>query len=215
MGACTSSIANPNYRFIVEPMLRKDEGDASALLNAYPNFDACEVPVDEEDLYLHVACIKAHVHAVRGLLACGASLLHVGIWGTTALTATCSGKGEESVTFVAWLLSEHADARTTLNLVDRHGFAPFHSAVQNSTNALVRVLLAHGVDPMLASAKYTPAQLVRYSDRPTLTKLLIGVKFIHACMEWAGEWRPRIHFRYPSRYRTAMRTLVMLAKART
>jgi len=29
-----------------------------------------------------------------------------------------------------------------------------------------------------------------------------------------GEWRPRLHHRFPRRYRMAMRTLVILAKAR-
>jgi hypothetical protein len=38
--------------------------------------------------------------------------------------------------------------------------------------------------------------------------------FVHAVLQ-IGEWRPRLHQRFPMKYRKTLRTLVVLAKART
>jgi ankyrin repeat protein len=146
-------------------------------------------------------------------------LLYTDKFGTTALQIACglTPDAKEKVTLVTWFLSEHADVRITLNWADVvGGHTALHCAASCNSNAVVRVLLAHGANPTLANKKgHTPARLARrYSRGIGTAELLEKAERAHA-VHALGEWRPRSHVRFPRGYRVAMRTLVVLAKART
>jgi ankyrin repeat protein len=215
MGSLFSFYRNPGYCSVVEPMLRKAKGDASELLRAYPNFDVEAAPeVGTELCYLFLACLHFCVYAVRGLLQCGASLLRKDESGCTALHVACFGDDEEKAAFVEWLLSEHADARATLGWADKWGRTALHLAAGWGTSAVACVLLAHGAD-LTCENLYgkTPAQIARILAGVSTAKLLEAAERVYTTHLEVGEWRPRLARRYPRKYRAAMRTLVMLAKA--
>jgi hypothetical protein len=207
---------NPSYRDVVEPMLREGEGDASELLRTYPNFDADTVPEDTGGYcYLLWACHCYHFHTVRGLLQCGANLLRKGEGGCTALHQACcwSAKDEKAV-LVAWLLSEHADARATINWANKCGSTALHFAAGRGSSAVMRVLLAHGADPTCEDFYgKTPAQIARNLGELSTAKLLEAAERTHMTLLEVGEWRPRLAPCFPRKYRATMRTLVLLAKA--
>ncbi len=212
-------ITNPSYNEVVEPILREHDGDASELLRLYPNFDA-EAGTRSEDTrrlpYLHWACYKNHFHAVRGLVQCGACLLCKGKQKRTALLRVCYGEEESRAEIAAWLLSEHADARTAINWTTTSGYNSLYIAAIYGNTMVVRVLLRYGADPTLAN-KYgnTPAAAAARNHKyPKLASILVAAQRARHRVQQLGEWRPRNHAQYSGGFRDAMTSLVILAKAR-
>ncbi len=258
--SAVSTISNPLYHKVVQPLLDEHNGDASALLRAYPNFNPDEETADTfGSPYLHNACFYNHFYVIRGLLQCGAGLLSRDYTGCTPLAQACRVDGRKEV-LVEWLLSEHADARATVNWTNDVGRTVLHGAALNGFCAMIHVLLKHGADITqkdfagntalhLATTRCGIAVariLLRHGANPTsknnngrtpteqahnlaeetphhhryftyrhlMVKLLQTAERAQAILV-IGEWRPNRHARFPHAYRAAMRTLVVLAKART
>lgn len=227
-------ITNPSYCIVVEPILRENKGDAANLLLSYPNFDTEAIPDDAHErtilhrgriiqlhsgrTYLHRACWGNHVYAVRGLMQCGANLLCNGKQGRSAMT--CWGLDESKVNLAAWLFSTFADARTAINHVDRWRFSMLHSAALSGLSSMIHLLLRHGADITLKDKKgRTPLQMLsvlvrRPHTRDEAVKMLIleAAERAYAVL-MIGEWRPWTHIHFPPKYRAAMCTLVVIAKA--
>ncbi len=227
----SKEITSPSYLKVVRPLLCEHKGDATELRRLYPNFDPEVVPKDTYGLsyhlyglpYLHLACCKNHFYAVRGLLQCGASLLRKdNKYQWTALHWASENKlwargnnlnQQWRVDMVTWLLSEHSDARTTVNWVDKAMETPLYDAAYNGGTAIVRVLLAYGADITLKNVDgETALDIVRNGEKFTTIKVL---KTAETCLKQQiviGEWRPWKHSRFPRSYQNAMETLVVLAK---
>ena len=205
-------ITNPSYHSVVEPMLREHEGNAIELRRLYPNFDPETVTTGGLP-YLHLACRKNHFQVVRGLLECGASLRRKSGRGSTALYYACHGNQESRADMIMWLLSEHADARSTVNWADDNGWTGLHLAAAVRATAIVRVLLAYGADITLKSTHgETPSEVARRYGNIETTEVLVKAKRCLKQIE-TGEWRPWNHVNLPRLYQNAMYTLVILAKA--
>ena len=217
---CTMEIMNPSYYAVVEPMLRENLGDAANLLLSYPNFDTEAIPDDTRGrTYLHRACWENHVYAVRGLMQCGANLLCNGEQGRSAMS--CGGLEESKVDLAAWLLSAFADARTAINHVDKWGLSVLHLAALSGLSSMIHLLLRHEADITLKDKwGRTPLQMLREVCRKPLTRdgaiktlILEAAERAHVVL-MIGEWRPRTHVHFPLKYRAAMCTLAVIAKAR-
>ncbi len=209
-----TTTTNPSYEDVVEPLLRAHDGDPSALLAAYPNFDVEAVLEKLFELpYLHEACENNHFHAVRGLVQCGARLQRVSWGALTPLYLACWGPGGRA-DLVVWLLS-HKDARDTVNWVTSQGCTPLHEAAYRGSIALIRVLLKHGADLTLQNAEGDTPENAAWREGMKESALFLGeaAERAHAVLQ-LGEWRPHKQSRFPPGYRAAMRTLVVLAKAR-
>ncbi len=209
-----SDISNPSYYKVVEPMLRAGDDDVRALLRAYPNFDAEGVPKDTGGhSYLHQACFKNHLKAVRVLLKHGASLLRMNKYGQTALHLACCSAQSGSI--VEWLLSQFAEARTTVNWADCSGWTPLNSTVYWGKTDRVRILLLYGADATWRGVdNLTPAQWARRRGDTAVAEMLETAERAHTVLA-LGEWRPHRQACFPPGYRAATRTLVVLSKART
>ena len=196
-------------------MLRKHEGDATELRRLYSNFDPEAVAEDTYGHpYLHEACNLNHFYAVRGLLQCGASLLRKGKFKKTALHRACCGNKESRVDIVAWLLSEHSDARATVNWVTTIGWTGLHISAVSETTAKVRIILEHGGDITLKDNDgKTALDIARKYNCLETTKILGKAEKCLKDLTKVGEWRHGKHSRFPRSYRKAMKTLVVLAKA--
>lgn len=225
MGTVISTIgweANPSYYDVIEPLLRAHGGDASALLQAYPNFDAEGDSLHTYGVpYLHHACFRNHFHAVRGLLQGGACLLRKAekCNGKTSLAFACSGDEESRVDMVQWLLSEHANARTTVNWTDTSGRTALWWGVYHGSTAIVKVLLFYGAISGLINVKaggYIPGVILRVPEyHAVIAPILKAAKLAHAQVRTLVEWRPWKQAEYARGYRGAIQSLVVLAKART
>ena len=220
MGNTNKKITNPSYRKVVEPMLRKYEGDATKLRRLYPNFDP-EAVATSRLPYLLWACRVNHFHAVRGLLQCGASLRRKSDVGRTALyyaccVAPCRSDAKSRVYMVAWLLSEHSDARATINWASNFGWTGLHITAYWGAAAMVRVLLSYGADITLKDTDgKTALDLARIYGGIETIKVLVKAETCLKQQIEIGEWRPQKHSRFSRSYRNTMKTLVVLAKAGT
>ncbi len=177
-----SDIPDPSYFEVVEPMLRADDGDASALLCAYPNFDPETVLnfVKHVWPYLHTACDLNHFHAVRGLLQCGASLRRKGAHGCTALHWACNGDEESRADVVAWLLSRCDDVRrSTVNWSADDGNTALHIAAWWGQTKMVCTLLEHGADITLENKQgKTPLQDAREEGHKATAEVLVAAAHV-------------------------------------
>ncbi len=99
-------------------------------------------------------------------------------------------------------------------------------AIDAKKEALLQEILMRGADPMLkhkgqTAIEYTEKLLYKYRCSALwvhcyermLGRLRYAVE-LEASVHDAGGWRPHLHVRLPPNYRGAMRTLVVLAKAR-
>ena len=223
---------SPSYNKVVVPLIHAGGGDPSLLLEQYPNFDADSIPPDGIRLhhsrgipktdtlpYLHGAVYLKDIVVARGLLACGAS-----IWKKTAISgivpisftigslyATSIKKKLEMLD----LLLAHPGGMETLDEPCNQGFTVLHGAVLHTNVEMVKKLLEMGADPTVQTNE---------GRTPYILALIHGYKSeIAGILEDAvhtfpvlsvGEWRPHIHHQFPRHYRLALRTLVILAKAR-
>jgi ankyrin repeat protein len=205
---------SPSYYGVVGLMLCESKGDTSELLRAYPNFDPDAVPADTDGLsYLHCACAWRHFYVVRGLLQCGASLLRKDADEYTPLQYACDGEAEERVAFVEWFLSEHADARTTIDWADTIGNTALHRVALWGGSKLIRILLAHGANPTCENNRgETAAQRARCHGETSTASMLEAAERAHLVLA-IGEWRPWKQEHFSLQYRIAMHTLVILARA--
>jgi len=162
--------------------LLADDGEPSALLHAFPHFDAnATAPGLGGWPYLHWACLENRFATVRGLLACGASLpLQWMPGGSFPLLFACIGGEESRAELMAWLLTEHADARETVNWSDRIGVTCLHRAAYHNNVALARVLLLHDADLTLECEGRTPAQHARQYGRIEVAEVLEAAERAHA-----------------------------------
>lgn len=236
----TTMISAPSCE-IVFRSLRVNDGDPSKLLNRYPNFDSDAIPGAHEMHYIHHACSGQHLSAVRGLLHSGVNLLFKDDDGFTALNLACSNMSASSEE-CALLLLQYSEARSTVNVAEDDGWTPLHNAVYDGGACLgisvAKALIACGADPTLENNEgRTPLEVVRDEvcirqrnnqyftqnnhtefirpvNNPTqIIEVLEAAERVHAVLA-LGEWRPSQAAAFPRSYRSAMRTLLILAKAR-
>jgi ankyrin repeat protein len=207
---------NPSYSKVVEPLLLAHDGDASALIAAYPNFDPKAIANDFAYAfsYMHMACHQHHFHAVRGLVQCGVSLLRRETFaGMTPLHLACWSLRDEHMNIIAWLLS-HKEARATVNWEDTVGSTPLHEAADNESVGVIWLLLKHGADLTFKNEEgHTPVAFARSEGNWKAVEILEAAERAQVVLH-LGEWRPHKQACFPRGYRAAMRALVVLAKAR-
>ncbi len=212
----TNTFMHPSYWNVVEPLLREHNGESSELCRLYPNFDPGAVPEDTNGIsYLHFACQMKHFHTARGLLQCGASLLQKTKDEHSVLHWACGGRKTGKAEMITWLLSQYDNARTTVNWVDQHGWAPLHMAALLGGNvAVIRTFLKHGADITLKTADgETPAQLAREPGYEAAAEVLETAARIHVDTVKMGEWCPHKHSEYAKGHRDAVRSVLVLAEA--
>lgn len=142
---------NPSYK-VCERLLRKGDGNPSYLTTKFPHFDA-NAPARNTSGWplLHYAAHQGHLHVVRGLLQCGASLLDTEpLDGSTPLYRACRG-GEQAASVVAFLLAQ-PEGVESVNVSDAYGKTPLHAAAGYGNETIVRMLLEAGADVSVHSA---------------------------------------------------------------
>ena len=196
-------------------MLRKQEGDPSALMRLYPNFNPDAIPDDKVNPilpYLHEAIFNEHFHAVRGLVQCGASLLQVTkLCRVTVLNMACRHSSEA---VIAYLLQTN-DGRTTVNWADTFGITPLHMSIGNAGQ--VRMLLKHGASASMEHKNWmrrTPVQKARNRGHMATVKVLEAAEIALKVHNNLGEWRPWISDQFSSGYRSGIYEVLLLAKAK-
>lgn len=131
-----SAERTPSYHRVVLPILRSGAAveAAARLLRAYPNFDASAGAKDNYgETYLISAARQGHCQAIRGLIACGASLL-VPPKENTPLLRACAA-GQTGAAAVRCIL-EYADGRATVNVANSSGASVYESIRVRSASQL-------------------------------------------------------------------------------
>lgn len=163
--------------------------------------------------YFLLACLLGDLQAVQALHELGADLTQKDSVGSTALHIACSGFFKERLSpqLVTWLLKQ-AEVYASIDDLNVPGFNALYASAACGSEAISRILLRYGCNPMIHD---TNAETFAYIRRREELKMkeIAGI-IQRADMPPREEWRPRSHARFPLRYREAMCTLVVLAKAR-
>jgi hypothetical protein len=169
-----------------------------------------------------------HLRVAQALLELGASMVAKNNKGNTALLLACRGDTVHRLALVTWLLKQ-TDVLASIDDVNNFGLSALHHAGAFGIPTVLRMLLCFGPNRGTRSKKQhlTAAELVReyigkLKDYPRLRLKDYShlseerAQLIEsACMPPREEWRPRNASEFPLKYHSALRTLVILAKART
>ncbi|XP_062216803.1 uncharacterized protein LOC133916922 [Phragmites australis] len=168
----------------VPPHLRSlagaaQSGDVAALLAALDNHGgSIDVPVEDGDTLLHLACLYGHLPCVQLLLERGASLECKDEEGAIPLHDACAGGFTEIVQYIL-NFAANKDGCTVrmLNTVDSEGDTPLHHAARGEHLDVVKLLLEAGACPKKNSYGQTPADM---ADQGTEVQTLLTAKQIEA-----------------------------------
>ena len=229
------ALQQPSYEEL-HTLLTENNGDPCELLRRYPHFDAHVTPNDGESDYddydedrTFLSEVSKHINlaVVQGLVACGAFEHQQDQCGFTPLMHVCFGwieekekEKEKRAKVVSWLLTHSKSTRETVNCHDNAKWTAFHYVVSNHNIALVRVLLFHDANPTILGGygKSSPKSMVQWLlAKPKWHEIatLLETTRRECAVLQLGEWRPHTHHHFSSMYRNVIRTLVILAKART
>ncbi len=147
---------------------------------------------------LHVACANGHIKLAKWLLDMGCDIDITDYFNNTPLHVA----SREGYTDIVKLLLDYG---ININSMSAWwGMAPIHFAFKNGHMGTVELLLSNGAEMNLIS-KWS---FFKWKDiEPVRKKFAIYVEITKL-----PEWRPWNHSKYPTKYRSTMRTLVLLAK---
>ncbi len=195
---------NPSYKYVVKPLLDEDSGDPTELLIQYPHFDPHKVPCDvDEYTYFKIACLYSHYDVVLGLVQCGASLLHIFDTGCTPIFLVTAS--------MPLLISENGD-NDSIDFIKptKYDVMKLSTWILNQNGADASLILGNEYS--------SPLQLARhFNDHQELIQLLEHSEIVYnikKVIRSIGEWRPWNNAKYPSTYRKAMITLLLLSKSK-
>ncbi len=181
--------------------------------------------------YLHQACARGHLWMVRVLVAYGAKLdrREDTAHGFTPFEWACFIPHSP---IVEWLLTLPQIVGTLNERNPSHPFStPLGLAADSGDEETITLLLEHGADvlqrchpcqsalPSNIARKAYERALAQDRDHSNAGKLHASLLILERAERSArvlvlGEWRPRTHIRFPLGFRLAMRTMVILGKAR-
>ncbi len=183
---------------------------SSQVLDRYPDFDP-EGIADKsliDNPYVHYACYHNHLHVVKVLVQCGASLSRRNKAGDTPLNIVCGYMHYGPL--VEWLLTK-LDVISSINNANSYGSTPLHTATYWNNIEIIHLLLDHGADPTITNPYgQRPSAIAFKHDMKNTTLLLLNFEHI---FELKQTWRPWNHYMFPISYQHAMCTLVILAKS--
>jgi len=155
-------------------------GDVDALRAALDNHDgSIDVPVEDGDTLLHLACLYGHLPCVQLLLERGASLECKDEEGAIPLHDACAGGFTEMVQYMLNFAASRDDCIVRmLNTVDSEGDTPLHHAARGEHLDVVKLLLEAGASPKKENTYgQTPADM---ADQDTEVRTLLLAKQIEA-----------------------------------
>jgi hypothetical protein len=131
----------------------------------------------------------------------------------SALILACYGDEENRVELVEWLL-EHEEMLACIDDVDKEGRSALHWAELHGNRAVVRVLLSFGADRTTRDEAGLTAADCLQRLFPNTKERELAQLIERAHIPPKEEWRPRIASEFPSVFRDALQSLLILAKAR-
>jgi len=155
-------------------------GDVDALRAALDNHDgSIDVPVEDGDTLLHLACLYGHLPCVQLLLERGASLECKDEEGAIPLHDACAGGFTEMVQYMLNFAASRDDCIVRmLTTVDSEGDTPLHHAARGEHLDVVKLLLEAGASPKKENTYgQTPADM---ADQDTEVRTLLLAKQIEA-----------------------------------
>jgi hypothetical protein len=223
---------NPNHRRIF-PLLRLVDGSVTARARfPFWRINSFAQNCFGRSSYFLIACKNGDLRVAKVLLEMGANVAAKNQYGITALMHACGtsmiGKNEYGITalmhacgtsmigsrsgpMVAWLLEQRGVCASMDDADDNQNTA-LHYAImdRNHVNVeIVRMLLCYGVDRTCRNHwNKTAAEELRSCGSIVLAKLIEDWKEPEI-----EEWRPWNAKRAPAKYRGALRSLLVLAKA--
>ncbi|PUZ42865.1 hypothetical protein GQ55_9G616100 [Panicum hallii var. hallii] len=155
-------------------------GDVDALRAALDNHDdSIDVPVEDGDTLLHLACLYGHLPCAQLLLERGASLECKDEEGAIPLHDACAGGFTEMVQYMLNFAANRDDCIVRmLNTVDSEGDTPLHHAARGEHLDVVKLLLEAGASPKKENTYgQTPADM---ADQDTEVRTLLLEKQVEA-----------------------------------
>lgn len=201
---------HPDYKKIF-PLLREVDGAATARAR-FPHWrvNGHAQNCFGKSSYFLVACENGDLQVAKVLFEMGANVAAKNQYNETALMFACRNCGSRAVLMVTWLL-EQKGVRASMDDVDHCKNTALHCAVMNiRVNVeIVRTLLCYGVDRTCRNFWVkTAAEELRSCEKGVMAQLIEDWKEPEI-----EEWRPWNANRAPASFRTALRSLVVLAKA--
>nr|CAB3502037.1 unnamed protein product [Digitaria exilis] len=153
---------------------------SSAIFIYADNHDgSIDVPVEDGDTLLHLACLYGHLPCVQLLLERGASLECKDEEGAIPLHDACAGGFTEMVQYMLnFAANRDGSIVRMLNTVDSEGDTPLHHAARGEHLDVVKLLLEAGASPKQENSYgQTPADM---ADQDTEVRTLLTAKQIEA-----------------------------------
>ena len=217
-----------------------DDDNLTILLNVFPHFKPSRDSLRHLNLHTEVNLVfraieMGHLAILKCLHACGARLIFE-VWGKTVLHYACNSGHLHILT---WLLRQKGinrifNAKAFPAVPCGHaiprGLMKTETALQVAVNHnredMARVMLTH-CDVCMTSVSLPVVMILgpgfhsfdefeqqeRLQDE--LSTHVDTIFHASANVSTLGEWRPSKARRFPRKYRGAMRTLLLLARART
>ena len=201
-------MTQPSFK-IVKELLEENCGDTTGLLWRYPCFNPDKNTPAGLIPYLHRACSFDSLLLVKGLLAVGADPQLRDDLGYPPIFYASARLPGSSPNIMLWLLTNSVKARSTVTWTTDSGWGPLYITARSGNAAMARIILKYGADPRAHRLEgLLPSELARRSGNYVVAKTFEAAE----TMIDLGEWRPWNHDQYPSTYRQAMRTLLLIAK---
>ena len=184
--------------------------DVASILSEGSDIHACfdpnQIVLDwDNTTYFLLACWMNNLKVAKGLLKLGADIAAKDTSGNTALMHAClDSKGQSEL--IKWLLCQPEVVASINDTTTDYGYSALCYAAYYGNMSIIRMLLHYGADrDATITNGTTAAQWARTYGKEE------SAQFIE---DWTpiDEWRPWTHHDMPQTYRSAIRTLVLLAK---
>jgi ankyrin repeat protein len=197
---------NPN---IIWPLLREVNGPTVARAR-FPQWkiNGPAYISNPKPSYFLFACRKGDLQVAKVLFEMGANVTAKNKFDESALLCACGNHGKSAVALVTWLLEQK---EIYVNIDDRNisGSNALFKAVTSNNPAVVHTLLCYGIDRTLVDNNAnTVADYARRGGWGAMAQLIDDWK-----VPEIEEWRPWNAKLAPVRFRVAIRSLLVLAKA--